>query len=85
MKQASKSSSGWNVGAGVELFCVGGGEWPAMVVCRSSRKDSDGNSPAVYRTQLLQEKTHCLPGKLLGFPTSPPDGDHASRRRRLWT
>ncbi len=44
MKRASSSSSGGVVGAGAELWRVGGGGRPVMVVCRSLRKDGDGDS-----------------------------------------
>ncbi len=40
MKRASNSSSGRDAGAGAEFCRVGGGERPAMVVCRSLRNDS---------------------------------------------
>ncbi len=74
MKRASKSSSGRDVGAGVKLCRVGGGEQPAMVVCRSSRKDGDGDSAVLTnwpgRTSYVPNtasagENSLFPGKLL--------------------
>ncbi len=42
--RASSSSSGSVGGAGAELCRVGGGGRPVIVVCRSLRKDGDGDS-----------------------------------------
>ena len=59
-KPCSSSSSGSVDGAGAELCRVGGGGRPVMVVCRSLRKDRDGDSSVLMN----------LPGRITCEPNT---------------
>ncbi len=48
-KRASSSSSGSVDGAGAEWCRVGGGGRPVIVVCRSLRKDDNGDSAVLIK------------------------------------
>ncbi len=67
MKRASSSSSGSVDGAGAELCRVGGGRLPDLVVCRSLRKDSDGDSAVLMN----------WPGRISCEPNTASAGENS--------
>jgi hypothetical protein len=67
-KRASRNSSGSVDGAGAELCRIGGGGRPVIVVCRSQRKDGDGN---------LAVLMNCPAGRISCEPNTASDGENS--------
>jgi hypothetical protein len=67
MKRASSSSSGSVDGAGAELCCVGDGRRPVIVVCRSLRKDGNGDSAVLMK----------CPGRISCEPNTTSAGENS--------
>ncbi len=66
-KQASRSSSGSEDGAGAELCRIGGGGRPVIVVCRLLRKDGDGDSAMLMN----------FPGRISCEPNTASAGENS--------
>jgi hypothetical protein len=66
-KRASRSSSGNVDGAGAELCRIGGGGRPVIVVCRSLRKDGDGDSAVLMN----------CPGRISCEPNTASTGENS--------
>jgi hypothetical protein len=67
-KRASSSSSGSVDGAGAELCPVGGGGRPVIVVCRSLRKDGDGDGDSAVLMNC--------PGRISCEPNTASGGEN---------
>ncbi len=67
MKRASSSSSGSVDGAGAKLCRVSGGGRPVIVVCRSLRKDGDGDSAVLMN----------CPGRISCKPNTASAGENS--------